>query len=369
MNMKKIFILSFVIAMALPVFVKAQGCMESSSEDGVSIIGFLQPQWNYEFNGEDDNGESLDMNSFMFNRARLGVTGKVPYDFSYYAMTEFSPTKGGPYLLDFFVTYHGLGPWANISVGQFKQPFGLELSTACHALHTIDRSMVVNELASPFRDMGVMISGGTDTLKFLGLKNKNIFSWNLALVNGTGQNNIDNNKYKDFVGRLAFSPFEFVSIGGSYRYGKQPNPAIDSISDERMRWGADITLKAYNFLIQGEYIFGDDKGSKLEGGGCGADPTVVQGTFQSSGFWVMAMYKTPWFFEPVVKYQCYDPDNEADFNKKSTLTVGLNYFFNDWTRLQVNYMYNTEESSSTDLANYHEIDNDMLMVQLQILIK
>ncbi len=151
---RRILLVVFGLALMLPATVNAQGCMEASSDDGVAIIGYLQPQYEYGFYGDDADGNNLNTSSFMFNRARLGVTGQVPYDFSYYALAEFSPTKGGPYLLDFFITYSGLGPWAKISVGQFKQPFGLELGTPCQALHTINRSLVVNELASPFRDLG-----------------------------------------------------------------------------------------------------------------------------------------------------------------------------------------------------------------------
>lgn len=361
----------FVIFTAItPFMVHSQGCMGGSSEEGVSIIGYIQPQYDMGFYGEDDNGNSLNENTFLFNRARLGVTGEVPYDFSYYVMTEFSPMKGGPYMLDYFITYHGLGPWANISVGQFKQPFGLELSTPCHALHTVNRSLVVNELASPFRDLGVMVTGGTNTLSIFGLKNKNVFSWSIAYVNGTGKNTIDDNKEKDFVGRLAFSPTKSISVGGSYRYGKQKNPdAAITKPDERSRFGVDLTLDMFNFLFQGEYISGEDKGSKLVGGGCGEEPEVVTGNFKSSGYWAMLLYKTPWNLQPVVKYQSYDPDTDADYNALSTLTFGFNYFFNDWTRLQINYLYNVEESSDTNIEFYNEIDNDMLLVQLQILIQ
>lgn len=357
------------VLMGLPFTGHSQGCMEPSSDGGVNVIGFLQPQYEYGFYGEDDDGNSLNENTFLFNRARLGVTGKVPYDFSYYAMAEFSPEKNGPYLLDFFITYHGLGPWANISVGQFKQPFGLELTTPCHALHTINRSLVVNELASPFRDRGVMVHGGTDTMNVFGLTNKNVFSWSMAYVNGTGMNTEDDNTAKDYLGRLAFSPLKEITLGGSYRFGKQKNPEIENKDDERMRWGADLTVDFFNFLLQGEYISGEDKGSKLVGGGCGSEGEIVTGDFNSEGYSGMLLYNTPWFLQPVVKYEMYDPDVDTDYDQNSIWTFGLNYFFNDWTRLQVNYLYKVEESSSSNLEFYNEIDNDMLLVQLQILIQ
>ncbi|MBI9037345.1 MAG: hypothetical protein JEY97_04360 [Bacteroidales bacterium] len=72
----------------------------------------------------------------------------------------------------------------------------------------------------------------------------------------------------------------------------------------------------------------------------------------------MALYNTPWNLQPVFKYGNYDPDTDADNTMKNTYTIGLNYFFNDWTRLQANYVIN----------DYIGIDlpNDLFMVQLQI---
>ena len=45
------------------------------------------------------------------------------------------------------------------------------------------------------------------------------------------------------------------------------------------------------------------------------------------------------------------------------MTFGANYFFNEWTRLQINYKYNFEETFAA------EIPNDMFMIQLQAIIK
>ena len=59
-------------------------------------------------------------------------------------------------------------------------------------------------------------------------------------------------------------------------------------------------------------------------------------------------------------------DLDIDYNKVSTLTFGFNYFINEWTRVQVNYLYNVEESSETDIAYYHEFPNDMFLVQVQV---
>jgi len=368
--------LSILMILTLFVFVRsnAQGCMEpASSTGGVSVIGYIQPECKVAFNGENADGSSKNDMGFYFRRARLGVTGTIPYDFSYYVMAEFSSFQNGPYLLDAFVTYNRFKPWFKVSMGQFKKPFGLELgSTGCQDLYTINRSKVVNELTSPDRDLGIMISGSTGPKKFFGLEKENIFSYTLSVTNGTGKNVYDKDRAKDFIGRLVIAPFDWISIGGSYLYGKQKNadPTITKM-DERLRYGGDITLKKYNFILQAEYIYGGDNGSKLVGGGCGATPELVVGDFKSNGYFTQLMYNTKWKLMPLVKYETYDADmDKKDFDhsayRASTFTFGMNYYANDWVRMQLNYLYNIETSSSTDIANYNEIPNDMLLFQIQV---
>ena len=366
--MKKLLAIILLIAISTPFQLAAQGCVEPSSDDGVQVVGYIQAQYETQF--LDDGLSPMHglkaNNGFYFDRARIGVVGNIPYDFSYYVMTEFSPTKGGPYLLDAFITYKRFAPWINVSAGQFKSPFGLELSTACQSLNTVNRSMVVSELASPFRDLGVFIYGGTGDKELFGLKNTNVLAWKFSYTNGTGMNIMDNNLGKDYTARLIFSPIAGVSIGGSYKYGtlKPTDPTMDD--DVRSRYGFDISVEKANFLVQAEYINGNDQGSSLVGGGCGETPSLVIGDFIKNGFFVQALYMTPWNIQPVVKFESYDPDAAVDYNKQNDLTFGFNYFFNEWTRLQANYVYRTEESSDTVLADYHEVGNDFFVLQLQV---
>ncbi len=366
--MKKILAILILIMLVAPFSTSAQGCMEASTSDGVQVVGYIQGQYEQQFLGDGVspiNGLKAD-NGFYFNRARLGVVGNIPYDFSYYVMIEFSPTKGGPYILDAFITYKRFAPWVNVAVGQFKSPFGLELSTPCQSLHTINRSRVVSELASPFRDQGVMLFGGTGDKEVFGLTGPNVFAWKFAYTNGTGINVMDNNIGKDYTARFVFSPTSWMSFGGSYRYGtlKPSDPTMDD--DVRKRWGFDVSVEQKNILVQAEYINGNDQGSSLVGGGCGETPTLVLGDFVKNGFFVQALYKTPWNIQPVVKFESYDPDADITFNKQQDWTFGFNYFFNEWTRLQVNYVYRAEESSADVLADWHEVENDFLVIQLQV---
>ena len=372
--MKKVFSILIILTLYVVVRSNAQGCMEpASSAGGVSVIGYIQPEAKIGFNGTNADGTSKNDMSFYFRRMRLGVTGVIPYDFSYYVMAEFSAFQNGPYLLDAFVTYNRFKPWFKVSMGQFKKPFGLELgSTGCQDLYTIYRSKVVNELTSPDRDLGVMVSGSTGPKKLFGLEKDNVLSYSLSITNGTGKNKMDIDRAKDFIGRVVIAPYDWISIGGSYQFGKQKNPDVTvKDMDSRMRYGFDVSLKKYNFILQSEYVFGQDEGSKLVGGGCGATPELVIGNFKSNGYYAQLMYNTKFKLMPVVKYETYDSDmDKKDYDhsayRASTLTFGVNYYANDWVRVQLNYLYNIETSSSTDIANYNEIPNDMLLMQVQV---
>jgi len=366
--MKQIFISIAFALLLTPMVSFAQGCEEAGDDEGIKIIGYIQPQYEYQFLGDSVqkfmNGKASE-STFYFNRARLGVTGNIPYDFSYYFLAEFSPTHGGPYVLDAFVTYKRWAPYINIAMGQFKMPFGLELQTACSGLYTIDRSRVVNELASPFRDFGVMVFGGTGEKKIFGLENKNVFKWQLAVTNGTGQNVYDSNSDKDFTGRLVFQPFEGFGIGGSYKYGRQAPIQAGMIDDTRSRWGVELSFEKYNFLLQGEYISGLDKGSSLIGGGCGSVPTIVKGDFDKSGYWGALMYTFKDRFAPIVKYQYYNVHADIQGVDDQTMTemiFGFNYYFNDWTRFQLNYVITSDSYISDDKA----FAKNYLVLQAQI---
>lgn len=341
--MKKIIFAILALIFIVPATsIFAQGCDDDDAGeedgDGIKVFGFVQPQ--YEYHMTHPGAE----NTFKFKRARIGVKGDIPYDFSYYVVMEnsaFVSQTGSPYLLDAFISYKRF-KWAKISMGSFKQPFGLEVNTACHSLHTINRSMVSDQLVAPQRDMGLMLLGGTKETKF---------RYSLALMNGRGLGTADNNNMKDVIGRVVFKPLDFLSIGGSFRYGYPNND-----DDTRTSFGGELEVKTDKFLLQGEYIYDEGDYNRAAGGGCGSDPVALGE--KRSGAFVQALYKFDFNLQPVVKWEFFDTDADIDDNNMYTYTFGANYFFNDATRLQVNYLYNVEKGA--------EIDNDAILVQLQI---
>ncbi len=314
----------------------AQGCGGgASTDDGVKVFGFLQSQYEYFLTDPSQN-------SFSFERARIGVKGAIPYDFQYYVVLELSPyVAANPYLLDAFITYDRF-KWAKVSIGSFKTPFGLEVNTACNDLNTIFRSTVSLQTVAPFRDMGMMFLGGDDSTKI---------KYQLGIMNGRGLGATDNNVKKDIVGRIIYKPFDFVQIGGSFRYGY---PSLNNTTDERMTYGFEAKMDFKNILFTAEYINDQGNYNRDLGGGCSGN--LIELGKKRSGYYATLGYMTPWQLQPLIRYDYFDSGN-ADLYKESTITFGLNYFFNDWTRLQINYLYRAEQPI--------ELQNDMIAVQIQ----
>lgn len=330
----------------LTITLKAQGCAEPSSEDGVNVFGFIQPQLEVGFTDPSTS-------TFSFERARLGVMGNIPYDFSYYVVMEMSPflNENVPYptLLDAFISYTRYD-YLKLSLGSFKSPFGLETNTACSGLATVYRSKATLELNSPFRDLGLMFLGGNQDTKI---------RYALGLMNGKGLGHRDDNHFKDIVGRVVLSPINWLHVGGSFKYGQSPSAAGLEDPDIRTRLGAELEMNFNGRLIvQGEYIYGKDMGSSIVGGGCSGGGEVVLGDKVRSGGFIQALYNVNYMLQPVVKFEYYDANANIKNNEEYVATLGLNYFINDWTRLQLNYRYAAEMPVDTP--------NDMMVIQLQV---
>jgi len=345
MKTKLILVFAFVFSLSMNTTF-AQGCEDDApataasgvpSTSSMTVFGYIQPQYNTYFT---DQGE----NTFNFKRARLGVRGRVNRSFSYYVVLESSAFIGGgdAYLLDAFITYDK-HEWAKVSLGSFKQPFGREVTTACHSLTTIDRAIVADQLVAPQRDMGVMLLGGS---------NKTKFKYSMALMNGRGLGVNDNNKKKDVIGRASYQLLDFINVGASFRYGYPNNQ-----DDERTTYGFDALIKYNDFTLQGEYIYDEGDYNRAAGGGCGAEPLELGEKRQ--GAYVMATYDINKKFQPLFKYEYFDQDIDLkDLGYQERMTFGVNYFINPKTRLQVNYQANVE--------THINIDNDALLMQLQV---
>jgi phosphate-selective porin OprO/OprP len=305
-------------------------------------------------------------NGFDIRRARLDFQGDFSPKWSYRLLLDFvgnagangsAPTGGAlvsPELMEGFIVYK---PWSfiKITAGQFIIPFSLENMTQDRYLETVDRSQVVSALVARKgdasnglvdsignqngRDLGIQLSGS-----LINLGDRHLFDYYLALLNGAGINTVDNNSSKDIDGRIVFHPFKILELGGSYYNGFDRFTSSPTKDQDRIRWGAEIALNYKSLSVKSEYLQGQEGNHH---------PIVHEGWYAQASYFIL-----PKYLQGVFRYDTYNPNTAKSQLTNTYYVFGLNYFFNVWTKLQVNYSWRTEEGPS--------IDNDVFTVQLQL---
>lgn len=139
---------------------------------------------------------------------------------------RFRPVEGvdaGVGLRDVWINY-SLCPCLNFQIGQFRAPFSMENRTSDSATPLMERSISTRTFTAPGqREAGLMLWGdfGDD-----------VFTYELAVVGGDGQNRATVDVYPDVVGRLLVAPFKSFKlikdarIGVSARHGQRDSEAV-----------------------------------------------------------------------------------------------------------------------------------------------
>jgi phosphate-selective porin len=140
---------------------------------------------------------------------------------------------------------------------------------------------------------------------------------------------------------LVFHPFKELGIGGSYYAGRYTLTTAANRKDDRDRIGGEFAYVKDPISLKGEYIKGNDGATKKDG------------WYLQAGYFLI-----PKKFQPVFKFDYYDPNTEVDQNTTNVYTFGGNWYFNKWAFLQVNYELKDEKAK--------EIDNNALIGQLTL---
>ncbi|MFI5160916.1 MAG: porin [Sphingobacteriales bacterium] len=292
-----------------------------------------------EYAGNEQAGAN---NSFSLHRARLDVKGDISSSWNYEVYTEFAGTTK---LLDAYTTYK-IADFLKVSVGQYKIAFSLESLTSDSQLEFIDRTQVVNALAGRStdvignqngRDIGLWASGN-----FAKVNGLNLFDYTVAIYNGAGYDvTADNNNRKDIAARLGIHLIQNLVISGDiYRglgnYGTPPKNLA------RNRYGFDGRYTIGGLALQAEYDHGTD------------------GLIQKDGWYGQASYFVlPKHLQLAARYDTYDPNDAATTKVRTNYYYyAVNYFFNDWTKLAVNYIDRHEATT--------QVKNNLFEVQLQV---
>jgi phosphate-selective porin O/P len=244
------------------------------------VGGFIQARETYQ------DGPGL---TGTINRARLGIEGKVPHNFSYRASFELAAPSGTsvtPSLRDAYLRW--THDWLTATGGQYKTPFSQEYLTSSSDLRVANRSFAVDSLATK-RDVGVMAEAVNPwgTLSF-------------GVFNGEGQNvTVNRDSTQLVVGRAVVRPIAAVSIGGDI--------AIKSSSHRTM--GAEVNVDYRGAFLRGEYIADRVDGRERD----------------DFGWYLLAGYRVlPWL-EAVARDEDFERPAAGPARRISRVTGGMNF--------------------------------------------
>jgi phosphate-selective porin len=325
---------------------------------------------------------------FRLRRARLSLTGDYKEQFEFKIEGDFeqsdglaSATRTGFSSTDIFINWHGI-PEANIKVGQWKAPFGLENLTPDSQILTIERSLPTGAIV-PERQVGVMLWG--KPLTNLLPEQKDLVTYYAGMFNGNGRNfnNNDNNEFM-YVGRLELQPFKgevlgqeaSLKIAGDYFFsrdetGTNISPALNlrvnadgsltsytlASPDKRHAYSFDAWLKIGPFDLIGEY-FSEN-----------VQPRGVPlfSEFDPSGYYVQGSYFIiPKKLQLVAKYESLNPGQVAS-DDISSITGGINYYIHgDHIKLMANYIHTWSDFREAN-PQFGDDQFDEIILRLQVM--
>jgi len=99
-----------------------------------------------------------------FRRARLGAKGAVSDRMDYFMQMDFG-FFGRPTFTDLWADFKEVGPLGTVRVGQWKQPFGLEVVSSFRYTTFMERSSLFQAF-TPFRHIGVGFYNHSDDLNW-----------------------------------------------------------------------------------------------------------------------------------------------------------------------------------------------------------
>ena len=312
----------------------------------VKVSGFVQGLYQVDVHDKDN----ID-NSFRMRRVRMSVSGDLNKTISYKIQGDFGST---PMLVDAFVKAKFCDAFA-VQFGQFKLPFSIESPINPVDLEAVDYGDVISKLVGYSdvcgvgglgRDLGLMFTG-----KFMkiGKDEHYLFDYSVGVFNGTGpyklknnkMENTDDNREKEFVGRLNIHPLKSITVSGSYYTGHYGQYALKR---DRIGFGAE-----YNdgkVVARTECIMGNT-GTRTEIYDQAVTDSLVGvkiGSYDSFGMYSVAGY---WFdftchenemrLMPFVRYDYFAKNVDVKTDPYGIFTTGFDFRPYKFLSLKMNY--------------------------------
>jgi phosphate-selective porin OprO and OprP len=309
-------------------------------------------------------GQTALKDRFRLRRARINLTGDFAENFDFKVEGDFEQSDGISSnrtdfsATDIFVNWHQF-PEAQIKVGQWKAPFGLEQITPDTTLLLAERSLPTGAI-TPDRQVGAQLWGKPFTN--IWPAQKDLLIYYAGIFNGNGRNvSVNDNNNFMYVARLELMPFKGKIFGqdSSLKLGTDVlnsrddkgtnisqtlnllvnsdgslSPFVLPGADERTAWGVDAALKLGPFDLIGEYLEEYVNGRTV----AGVPPGFAD--FTTTGFYITGGYfLIPKKLQAVVRWEQLNPGQKGNDGIHS-ITGGLNYYIHgDDIKLMANYIH------------------------------
>lgn len=303
--MRKFLILFLTIALA-----SASIALDLSS---LKVNGDFRARYTMNQDGTND--------TFTVARARIKISGNVTDDLFVLVQPDFaglSTTGGNVTLAD---AYGQLNVGAvKVRAGQFLVPFAYDSGAYKTIIYPSHYNVIV-----PDRDFGMGVLGSVSGASYM------------ASVTNGSRSATETNNSKDIAAKVILpTPLAEVGLSGYYGF-------TGATSVAQQAYGAYLksAINETNFVA--EYVGGDNR----------------FGTAKLSNVYLNVSKKIG-DLEPLVQYQAYDADTNTANDAVNTLTVGLNKYLDEKSRLMINYNMVNEETTS--------VDNNTLVLQARVVI-
>jgi phosphate-selective porin len=369
-----------------PVYV-----VPGAAEYKLTLGGYIQANFEYgdvsAFEGRF--GLTALKDRIRLRRVRINLIGDYKEEFDFKVEGDFeqsdglsSATRTGFSSTDIFINWHHF-PEANLKVGQWKAPFGLENLTSDALILTIERSLPTGAIV-PERQLGVMLWG--KPLTNIAPEQKDLVTYYAGIFNGTGRNfNVNDNNEFMYVGRLELLPFKgelmgqkaSLKIAGDYYFsrdatGTNISPALNlrvnadgsltsytlTSPDQRHAYSFDAWLNLGPFDLIGEYF-----NEKVSPRGTAA----TFSKFEPTGYYVQGSYfLIPKKLQAVVKWESLDPGQVPNDGIHS-ITGGLNYYIHgDAIKVMANYVHTWSDFREAN-PRFGDDQFDEVFLRLQVM--
>ena len=302
----------------------------------------------------DSETNSTEFNS-QVRKARVDIKHQLNKDWSAKLQLSFNEEDSSSEVGDAYIRYRGFNQ-ALVTMGQFKEPFGLENMTSSKNITFLERSMVTHALSAG-KNQGVMLSGSPSDV-----------TWAFSVM----EVEHENKEAAPFAmgGRLTWAPINdqqlLVHLGGSASLREldgevfEIDERIEVHGSEKIIESGEIEVDQMHLsalelaIVKGAFSFQTEVLSTNIQAVDASNDVTFDGYYMQAGLFLTEdkkRYKKGVFtgvrpssqegaWQITARYSELNTREVSEGNKVYTTTLGLNYYYDENLRLTTNYLHN-----------------------------